>query len=126
MWLPKEMANRHNISLADKTKYLTLDWVVVKTYEEFVQTIKEKGLPFYASFDHDLAPEHYSFIYNDENWSKNDEDIVINYEQFKVKTGWHAADWLVKYCKKEKQDLPVCLIHSQNPIGAQNIINLVF
>lgn len=125
MWLPQDMINR-KITLPNKTKYLKFDWVVVKTYDEFVKTIQERGLPEYVSFDHDLAPEHYAFIYNDENWSKDDADITINYAQFKIKTGWHAAKWLIKYCEKNKLDLPIPMVHSQNPIGEKNLINLLF
>jgi hypothetical protein len=125
-WTPVDMANRQDITLPNKTKYLKLDWIVVKTYEEFVKTIEEKGLPEIVSFDHDLSPEHYAFIYNDENWSKDDVDISINYSQFKSKTGWHAAKWLVKYCDKNRLDLPIPMVHSQNPIGKINLINLLF
>lgn len=30
-------------------------WVVVKTYDEFVQYIKDHGMPDHISFDHDLG-----------------------------------------------------------------------
>jgi hypothetical protein len=34
-------------------------WVVVKSFNQFVSTIKERGIPSSVSFDHDLADEHY-------------------------------------------------------------------
>ena len=123
---PQQIADLPKTTTVNKDKYRKFDWIVVKTYDEFVKTIQEKGLPEYVSFDHDLDPEHYSFIYNDENWSKSNDDIKIDYSQFKVKTGWHAAKWLIKYCDKEKQDLPICLVHSQNPIGSKNIVDLIY
>ena len=35
------------------------EWVIVKNYEEFVDTILESGLPEIISFDHDLSQNHY-------------------------------------------------------------------
>lgn len=35
--------------------YTSVDWVIVRNYNEFVKTIEEKGLPEIVSFDHDLG-----------------------------------------------------------------------
>jgi len=59
-------------------------WIHVKSYQEFVDTIKEKGLPTHISFDHDLADEHYdSKIWRDGN--------PVPYETYIEKTGYDCA-----------------------------------
>jgi hypothetical protein len=96
--------------------YVDRDWVIVRNYDEFVKIIKEKGIPIAVSFDHDLADEHYGL-----------EDYVWNneYDQFKEKTGYHCAKWLIEYCIDNNKELPkVIFIHSMNPAGAQNIKSL--
>ena len=42
--------------------YYKHDWVVVRSYNEFVDYITKNGLPKLVSFDHDLAPEHYAYM----------------------------------------------------------------
>jgi hypothetical protein len=123
---PPQIADLHRTDTKDKTRYRTYRWVIVKTYDEFISTIKEKGLPDIVSFDHDLDPEHYDLIFNDENWNKKDEDIIIDYDIFINKTGYHAAEWLIEYCANVGVQLPICLVHSQNPVGRRNISNLLF
>lgn len=63
--------------------YRNTTWVIVRNYNDFVNTIKERGLPEIISFDHDLADINYdpqtqqeSFVYNE-------------------KTGYDCAKWLV-------------------------------
>jgi hypothetical protein len=36
-------------------------------------------------------------------------------------SGYDAAKWLVKHCMYWDNDLPVWLIQSANPVGAENI-----
>ncbi len=38
--------------------YTDREWVIVRSYDEFVKTIEEMGIPQAVSFDHDLADEH--------------------------------------------------------------------
>lgn len=85
-----------------KNIYLYLDdvrtvpdgFVLVKNYEEFIEHINQNGLPELISFDHDLGEE---------------------------KTGYDCAKWLVEYCLNNKQTLPKYNVHSQNPVGKENI-----
>ncbi len=44
--------------------YGNLKWEVVRSYDEFVKIITEKGIPDIVSFDHDLADEHYKWFIN--------------------------------------------------------------
>ena len=42
------------------TLYITRPWVIVKNFNEFRDTIEQRGVPTMISFDHDLSEEHYS------------------------------------------------------------------
>lgn len=75
------------------------DWVIVRTYDEFVNEVTKNGSPNYVSFDHDLA------------------DIDGDDE----KTGFDCAKWLVDYCMDNNIMLPKYQVHSANPIGKKNI-----
>ena len=52
--------------------YLSGDWIIVRNYDSFVDTIKKHGLPNFVSFDHDLADPHYTNILDKEiDYSKD-------------------------------------------------------
>ena len=88
-----------------------LGWVVVRSYDDFVKIIEEKGIPEIISFDHDLAVSHY--------------ELQLPYDQYTEKTGYHCAKWLIYYCIDNKKELPATiLIHSMNPAGSMNIKSL--
>jgi hypothetical protein len=91
-------------------------WTIVRSYDEFVKIITEKGLPYIISFDHDLADEHvYDYILNVRR------EGTINYDKYREKTGLSCAKWLVEYCMDKNLPLPGYAVHSANPIGAENI-----
>lgn len=86
------------------------EWDIVRDYTSFIRYIEKYDMPDILSFDHDLSLEHYD--YQDE----------IPYDQFKEKTGFHCAKWLVEYCIENKVDLPKEIyVHSMNPVGTKNI-----
>ena len=100
-------------------KYLER-WEWVRNFDEFTQFItkyhKETGdLPALISFDHELEPEHYSAE------SIRPVGGTIFYAKFKKETGWHAARWLVEFCKQHDLDLNRVCVHSDNPMGSLNI-----
>jgi len=70
----------------------------VRSFEEFVSYITENGLPDYISFDHDLG---------------------------EGKSGYDCAKWLVEYCLDHELDMPEFNVHSQNPVGRENIEGLL-
>ena len=76
----------------------------VKDYNEFTTWITENGLPDGINFDHDL-----------EDYKENNET-----------TGFHCAKWLVEYCMDNNKKLPKWSSHSANPVGRDNINNLLF
>ena len=91
-------------------------WVIVRSYDEFVDYIEKHGLPGSISFDHDLADEHY-----DNSMYSGVDAYNKMYEEFKEKTGLDCAKWLVDYCMNNDLDLPEYFVHSMNPAGGKNI-----
>jgi hypothetical protein len=91
--------------------FLNDDWVVVRTYNEFITYIKtgwEKysAFPEIVAFDHDLAEEHYG------------ADVK---SAFNEKTGMDCAQWLIDFCIDNNLKLPRWYCHSMNPAGRDNI-----
>ena len=87
------------------------EWEIVRSFNEFVSYIEEKGLPEFISFDHDLDYDHYKL--------ENQHDI--DYVKMEIKTGFHAAQWLINYCADNKLKLPNYKVHSMNLAGKRNI-----
>ena len=96
--------------------YLMDDWVVVRSYEDFVKMVTDNGVPTVISFDHDLADFHY----------KVQNDLSPEYYDSCVeKTGYHCAQWLLNFCLDYNYQIPtVVYIHSMNTIGSKNIASL--
>jgi hypothetical protein len=100
-------------SYTENDVYLKYNWDFVRNYDEFVAYITKNGIPDVISFDHDLGSEHY------------DAQTNIRYGNFKEKTGWHCANWMLNYCLDNKLELPKEIyIHSMNIVGALNIKSL--
>lgn len=94
------------------TVYLKEQWVIVRSYEEFVKCLNENGLPVICSYDHDLAESHY-----------NPDILQENYTE---KTGYECAKFMVNYhINHQEQEFPEYLVHSMNPVGKQNIISYI-
>lgn len=89
------------------------NWTIVRSYEQFVNLIKDKGyLPSFISYDHDLADAHYQPFFNEKN---------IDYSKYKEKTGYDCAKWVVEFCQNLNVEHPNYLVHSMNPVGKVNI-----
>lgn len=81
-------------------------WVIARSMDDAVWYIKNLGIPYFISFDHDLADEHYI--------------IGQTYE----KTGYDFAKWFCNFVLENDIDLPGKFnysVHSMNPVGAKNI-----
>lgn len=104
--------------ISDARKYCVLpnindeEWIIVRNYQEFIDIITLRGIPQFVSLDHDLADCHYGHGLN------NDD---IPYEQYKDKTGYDCAKWLVAYCSEKNIKHPPYVVHSMNPVGKKNI-----
>ena len=99
----------------------SFDWIVVRSYDEFVSKINELGLEniVLISLDHDLGPsamlEWHTNVYN---------NYTLDYNNITEKTGMDCAKWLVKQWLDGK---PSCLVmvHSANAVGSGNIMGLI-
>ena len=94
------------------------NWVVVRSYDEFVNKVMEVGLKNIelVSLDHDLGDTAMNEYFN--NVSPN---YSLDYNNIQEKTGYDCAKWLVEYCSENGLPMPTYLIHSANPVGSQNI-----
>jgi hypothetical protein len=88
--------------------YLKEEWIIVRSYNEFVKYINEHQLPDLVSFDHDLCDDHYN--------------PDIQPDTYKEKTGYECAKFLVEYhMNNPSQIFPKFMIHTQNTRGGENI-----
>lgn len=94
-------------------------WVVVRNYSEFVDHINTFGIPDVISFDHDLADEHMADYYAQMLQNKYQ---IPSYEEYKEKTGLDCARFLIRYSEQTGQPIKTCIVHSHNPVGADNIM----
>lgn len=94
--------------------YLEDNWFIAKCYQDFVDIVTENGIPEFVSYDHDLSDEHYV-----------DGDIGVWKDNYKEKSGFECAKWLKDYCRKAGIQHPEFAVHSQNPIGYENIMRLL-
>ena len=97
-------------------------WQVVRSYDEFVAHIELNGLENYQciSFDHDLGEEAMQEYFR--NVKPNGK---IDYSNIKEKTGMDCAHWVVNKAVSTGIYLPITYVHSANPVGAENISNLI-
>lgn len=79
------------------------EFVVVRTYIDFVDTIKGKGLPMYISFDNDLGCDDKGKL---------------------LPEGYDAAKWLVYESKLDLSKLNF-YVHSSNPVAKVQIESLL-
>lgn len=82
----------------DDLRTVPSGFVGVRSYKEFTDFIINNGLPDFISFDHDLGLEE---------------------------SGYDCAKWLVNYCLDNNIRLPQFDVHSQNPVGKENIKSLL-
>jgi hypothetical protein len=92
----------------------------VKSYKDFVNFIKENGLPDAICFDHDLGEDVASELV-----SKGINKKEARRKKKELPTGYDCAKWLVDYCIKNNKKIPLFNIQSANPVGAENIRSLL-
>jgi hypothetical protein len=99
-----------------------VEWTVVRSYDEFVKTVTEKGIPHTVSFDHDLGTEHYQEY---ARVREADFQIPIDYSRFTEKTGMDCAKWLAERCIDKNVPLPEYYVHTMNGPGRLNIVSIM-
>lgn len=102
----------------DNPLYLQ-EWTIVRNYDDFVNTIKQSGLPELVSFDHDLADEHYGSLQTVEGAEEHES------WEGREKTGYDCAIFLLEYCYWRDLPLPKCFVHSMNAVGSERITKLL-
>ena len=96
------------------------NWIVVRNYKEFVKVVSENINEItHVSFDHDLSDIHYG-----ETSFKNGVVNIGYKEVSSEKTGYDCAKWIKDFYRSKNKQHPVMFVHSMNPVGTQNIINL--
>lgn len=125
--------SKFKIYLDDIRTPIDKDWIVVRSYDEFVKKVNEIGLSNIEiiSLDHDLGDTAMKEYFD--NVSPN---YTLDYNNIKEKTGYDAAKFLVSLfhntneerfnmTRNEKKQnpfiFPKVYVHSHNPIGAHNI-----
>lgn len=109
--------NPKNIWTATKSPdYAVYNWITATDFNSFVDLIETNGLPTRVSFDHNLSPEHEKV---------NPKSKSIPYEDFKEKTGYDCAIWLVEYCIDNLCELPSWKVHIGRSVGKNNIESLL-
>ena len=129
---------KQKIYLDDVRTPVNTDWVVVRSYDEFVEKVRELGFENIdvISLDHDLGDTAMNEYFN--NVSPN---YTLDYTHITEKTGMDCAKWLVDYyydnynfaedliSRKNKKingiTFPKVYTHSANPIGSANICGYV-
>ncbi len=96
-------------------------WVVVRSYEEFVEKILEIGLENIEliSLDHDLGDTAM------QEWHRNVYcNYELNYDNITEKTGMDCTKWLVNEWMDGRPVVDV-VIHSANAIGSANMMGYI-
>ena len=112
---------KHRIYLDDVRTPIDKTWIVVRSYDEFVQKINTIGLENIEliSLDHDLGDSAMAeWLYG---VVKN---YTINYDNITEKTGMDCTKWLVNQWLDGK---PICkvMVHSANAVGSANMMGYI-
>jgi hypothetical protein len=103
----------------DNTLYLK-EWTIVKNYNEFIRTITDNYFIItHISFDHDLG-EDVAIKLRNNGFSKR----KARQSKKEVKSGYDCAKWMKEFYTKHSISQPILFVHSMNPTGTENIINL--
>lgn len=100
--------------------YIEGDWYIVRNYDQFTKAVTNHINEItHISFDHDLAEVHYH-----ESMYEGGKVYMKYLEQISEKTGYDCAKFVKEIYEKMNKPLPVMFVHSMNPVGTENIINL--
>lgn len=98
------------------------DWRIARNYHDAVWMLKNYGLPYHISFDHDLADVHYTL---DSEHGPLDEFMAGETRGTGPKefTGYDFAKRFCEWVMENDVDLTgfTWEVHSANPVGAANI-----
>jgi hypothetical protein len=96
-------------------------WKVVSNYDEFAQAIINHHHEItHISFDHDLG-EDVALEAIERGMSKTQARKKLKKN---VKSGYDCAIFTIQYYKQLGKPLPIIIVHSMNPPGAERIKNI--
>jgi hypothetical protein len=104
-----------------RTPVLKDEWVVVRSYEEFVEKVTEIGLDNIdmISLDHDLGDTAM------QEWHRNVyHNYELDYNNITEKTGMDCTKWLVEQWLNGATVVDV-VVHSANAIGSANMMGYI-
>lgn len=114
--------NKVKIYLDDVRTPVDPSWIVVRNYEQFVDTVTYHGLENIEliSLDHDLGDtamqEWHRNVYN---------NYTLDYNNITEKTGMDCVKWLIEQWLDGKPYVQVN-IHSANAVGSSNMLGLLW
>ena len=97
------------------------DWIVVRSYVEFVEKITEIGLENIEliSLDHDLGDT--AMV----EWHRNVyHNYELDYDNILEKTGMDCVKWLVEQWM-DGEPVVTVVVHSANAIGSGNMMGYI-
>jgi hypothetical protein len=111
--LPEECVNYMHTRIGKLNPIYNEEWIIVRNYKNFCNQLNRHFKEItHISFDHDLG----DIIYD----PSRGMEIVTMYE----KSGYDCAKYTKDLYEKSDLKLPIMFVHSCNPVGTQNIINL--
>ena len=113
--MKNEKTQLRKLYLDDVRVPKTEGWEIVRSYKEFVEWIEKNGLPNEISIDHDLS----------DNKPTDNSNLVVDSDWTKEKTGYDAAKFVCEYCWTNGLPIPTWNVHSANPVGRDNIIQIL-
>jgi hypothetical protein len=111
----------NKIYLDDVRTPIDSTWIVVRSYDEFVEKVNEIRLENidFISLDHDLGDsamkEWHTNVYH---------NYKLDYNNITEKTGYDCAKWLVEQWLDGNPVVDV-YTHSANAIGSANIMGII-
>ena len=118
----KNVTMKKRIYLDDvRTPIEKNEWVIVRSYDEFVEKINEIGLENISliSLDHDLGDTAMA------EWHRNVyHNYTLDYDNITEKTGMDCTKWLVEQWMDGKPVVNV-VVHSANAIGSANMMGYI-
>lgn len=110
------------IYLDDVRTPLDTEWIVVRSYDSFVEKVSYLELKNIGaiSLDHDLGSSAMQEFYH--NVITN---YKLDYRNIDEKTGYDCAKWLVEHHMRFGGKFPVVYTHSANPVGSSNIMGYI-
>ena len=104
-----------------RTPVLKDEWIIVRSYEEFVEKVTEIGLDNIdmISLDHDLGDTAM------QEWHRNVyHNYELDYNNITEKTGMDCTKWLVEQWLNGATVGDV-VVHSANAIGSANMMGYI-